>query len=130
MSVIYKAGQGRYTRIATGAFLALFAGFGCSSLYYVLGMTERLDALARRAIPVGLFLALVAAIALLMNWPKLADFLIETEVEMTRVIWPSKREVIGSSLVVIITVLVMAAFLHGADWVLLKLLEGVRLYAR
>ena len=128
MSVIYKPGQGRYTRIGTGAFLALFAGFGCSSLHIVLGMTERLSPLAQKVIPVGLFLALVAAIALLMNWPKLADFLIETEIEMARVIWPSRRDVMGSSLVVIITVLVMAAFLHGADWVLLKLLEGVRLY--
>jgi preprotein translocase SecE subunit len=127
MGFIYKPGQGRYTRISTGVFLGLFAGFGCSSLYKVLDMTA-LSPMARKFVPVGVFLGLVAVIAVLMNWRKLADFLIETETEMIRVIWPSRREVIASSLVVIITVVVMAAFLHGADWLLLKLLEGVGLY--
>lgn len=127
MKVIYKPGQGRYARIATGVFLAFFVGYGCKSLQGLLGATD-LSTLAVKAIPVAVFLVSVATIAFALNYAKLADFLIETEVEMGRVIWPSRKEVMASSLVVIVTLLMMAALLYGADWVLLVILELVNLY--
>ena len=127
MSMIYKPGQGRHARIAMGVFLALFAGFGCASLKGVLDSTE-LHMLAKKFIPVGVFLVSVVVIALGLNYPKLANFLIDTEMEMGRVIWPTRREVFASSLVVIVALVVMAAFLYGADQVLLSLLKAVKLY--
>lgn len=127
MSVIYKPGQGRHARVAMGVFLALFVGFGCASLKGVLDSTM-LHMLAKKFIPVGVFLVLVLGIALALNYPKLADFLIDTEMEMGRVIWPTRREVFASALVVIVALVAMAAFLYGADQLLLSALKAVKLY--
>jgi preprotein translocase subunit SecE len=127
MGVIYKPGQGRYARISTGVLLGLFVGYGCNSLRYLLGGTS-LSAVLARVIPVAVFLVAAAGIAFALNYPKFADFLIETEIEMGRVIWPTRKAVLGSSVVVIVTVLVMAALLFGADELLLWLLRRLRLY--
>lgn len=127
MSVIYKPGQGRYARVSTGVLLALFVGYGCSSLRHVLGGTSVSSVLAR-VIPVGVFLLAAAGIALALNYPRFADFLIETEIEMGRVVWPTRKAVLASSVVVIVTVLVMAALLFGADELLWWILDSVGLY--
>lgn len=47
---------------------------------------------------------------------KVADHLIEVEVEMKKVTWPSFREASNSSIVVITTVLLLMGFLAFADW--------------
>jgi preprotein translocase subunit SecE len=62
-----------------------------------------------------------------LNRPKVADFLIETETELRKVAWPNFKDTRHASIVVIITVLVLAFFLAGADIVLgevVKLLLG------
>jgi len=50
--------------------------------------------------------------------PKIADLLIETESEMRKVTWPSMPEAVNSSIVVIVCVAFLMAFLAGADWFL------------
>ncbi len=52
-----------------------------------------------------------------VNHPRRADFLIETEGEMKKVSWPGKSEVVGATGVVIITVLLLAALLFASDTV-------------
>ncbi len=49
---------------------------------------------------------------------KIADHLIEVESEMKKVTWPSFEEATNSSIVVIVTVLVLMAFLAFADFAL------------
>ncbi len=49
---------------------------------------------------------------------KLAQHLIEVEGEIRKVTWPSFQEASNSSIVVIITVVVLMAFLSLADWAL------------
>jgi preprotein translocase subunit SecE len=61
------------------------------------------------------------AVLLLYRWtesPKIADALIETESELRKVTWPTLNEAMGSSVVVIVTVLVLMSILAGADFVL------------
>ncbi|NLW87690.1 MAG: preprotein translocase subunit SecE [Planctomycetes bacterium] len=62
---------------------------------------------------------MVAAVAWLTFWilnkPSAADFLIATESEMKKVSWSSRKEVIGSTKVVIVTTFIMAALLAGVD---------------
>lgn len=57
----------------------------------------------------------------LVNWPKFADFLISVEAELAKVSWPTQKELIKASLVVILTILMMSAilFLYDAVWRLL-----------
>ena len=55
----------------------------------------------------------------LQRWqarPKVADFLIETELELRKVTWPNWPEVFNSSMVVIATVLFLMGFLALSDW--------------
>ena len=45
-------------------------------------------------------------------------FLTEVTVELKRTTWPTRREVQGTTLVVIVTVFVFAVFLFAVDYVL------------
>jgi preprotein translocase subunit SecE len=45
-------------------------------------------------------------------------FLTEVMVELKRTTWPTRREVQGTTLVVIVTVFVFAVFLFAVDYVL------------
>ncbi|MHC4824413.1 MAG: preprotein translocase subunit SecE [Planctomycetota bacterium] len=49
---------------------------------------------------------------------RIADHLIEVEAEMRKVTWPTFEEATNSSIVVVITVLVLMAFLAVADYAL------------
>jgi len=51
----------------------------------------------------------------LLHIPKFADFLIAVEAEMTKVSWPTKMELIRSSLVVIFFIVSLAAILFLFD---------------
>ncbi len=63
---------------------------------------------------------LVAGVGLFVLWivnrPRAADFLIATEGEMKKVSWSSKKEIIGSTKVVIITTFILAVILFGIDF--------------
>ena len=55
-------------------------------------------------------------------WTATVQFLREVRVEMKKVTWPSRKEVIGSTAVVILASFVVAFFLGFVDLVLQKLL--------
>ena len=64
----------------------------------------------------------------LVNFPSFADFLIAVEAEMNKVSWPTRGELIRSSLVVIFCIFSLAAILFAYDafWkTLLQLLRVV-----
>ena len=52
-----------------------------------------------------------ALIFYLLNKPNIVDFMIATEAEMKKVNWPSRKEIIGSTIVVISGTLMLAAIL-------------------
>ena len=115
---IYKSNQGRYVRTMTGIGLALVdlavAYFIWKLLYGHLpdGVYKQYVAYAVPA----LFFAAVAAIEYYyMNRPGAVDFFIATESEMKKVSWSSRAELMGSTIVVIGTVVVMAFIMWAAD---------------
>jgi preprotein translocase subunit SecE len=63
-----------------------------------------------------------------VNLPKFADFLIAVEAEMTKVSWPTRAELIRGSVVVIVTLVFLAAMLTIYDliWQFLLSRLGVR----
>jgi len=63
----------------------------------------------------------------LVNWPRFADFLISVEAELAKVSWPTQKELVKASLVVIFTILFMSAilFLYDAIWRLLFQTLGI-----
>jgi preprotein translocase SecE subunit len=63
---------------------------------------------------------LLAALSLwlawrVVNWPAFADFLIATEAELNKVSWTTRKRLVQDTVVVLVTVLLMAAFLFVAD---------------
>jgi preprotein translocase subunit SecE len=56
---------------------------------------------------------------------KIKDFFKEVKIELKKVIFPSRDEVIGSTKVVIVLVLMIAIFLGGIDLLLTKLVGMV-----
>jgi len=63
----------------------------------------------------------------LVNYPPMAEFLINTEAEMAKVTWTSRKRLIRDTGVVLMTVLFLAVFLYLLDiiWVLVLTTIGV-----
>jgi len=113
---IYKRSQGKYTRLGTLIGVMIVAMFGAAKL------SNLLQAVASPYVQFGVPAAVVILVGLLMVWVinrgKSADFLIATEGEMKKVSWSSRKELIGSTKVVIVTTFIMAGVLFAVDIVL------------
>ena len=56
---------------------------------------------------------------------KAIQFLLEVRSEVKKVTWPSKKEAIGGTAVVVVVVLIMAVFLGLVDVLLSKIVEAL-----
>jgi preprotein translocase SecE subunit len=63
----------------------------------------------------------------LVNYPRFAEFLINTEAELAKVTWTTRKRLIRDTGVVLLTVLILAVFLYILDimWVLILRALGV-----
>ena len=111
---IYKRGQGKYTRLCSAFGIALIAGLGCLQLYKKLQAGD-LGLWFETMVPAGLFVGLALLIFWLSNKPSLANFMIAAEGEMKKVSWSTRKEVIRSTKVVIVSVVLLGVFLFLAD---------------
>jgi len=115
----YKAEQGRATRAGTCVGGGALVAWGAYFLYDQLGVYEGDEGwrlLVTTGIPI-LFAVVFGGIVWWLSFVhrKSSDFMIATEGEMKKVSWSSKREVIGSTKVVILFTVLMAAFLFVVD---------------
>lgn len=112
----YKAKQGRVARQVTFIALALVVAAGAWALKGSLDASENARvASSSGAIALGVALAGFWAAFRLIQLPKFAEFLIDVEHEMNKVSWPSRGELWKASLVVILTIFVLAAVLFAYD---------------
>jgi preprotein translocase subunit SecE len=121
---VYKKSQGRVTRQVTFAALAIIVALGGWRLSdYTLGLGDVWDVV----VPTAVVLAGWWISFRLVNMPVVADFLIAVEAEMNKVTWPSRTELVRSSLVVIFTIFFLAAVLFGYDvfWKFVLMVVGV-----
>ena len=113
MLEIYKRGQGRYSRVITFVAVMVIALGGAAAL------SDKLSAYVAPMIQYGVPALVLVVLGLFMFWmvnrPKSADFLIATEGEMKKVAWSSKKEIIGSTKVVIVATFMMAGILYAVD---------------
>ena len=130
---IYKPGQGYWTRLGTGIGAALVILLTVHFLWTNLPpWIEQIvaprnptpdQAAAARAtarnitlgICIGTGLTLGTLAWWLMNRPGNADFLIATDSEMKKVNWTSRKDLIGSTKVVIAFMFLIAFFLFAVD---------------
>ena len=117
---IYKKGQGYWTRMGTAIGAIALGGLITWQIYdQVPAFFANTDKGRRVAlISAAVFVALYSLLAWrLMNKPGNADFLIATDGEMKKVNWTSRRELIGSTKVVILFMFAIALFLFFFDQV-------------
>lgn len=117
---IYKRGQGKYTRLCSAFGVAIIAAMGCLQLYNKLEATD-LGLWVETMVPTILFVVLAIFIFWLINKPSVADFFIAAEGEMKKVSWSSRKEIMVSTIVVIVVVILMSGLLGSTDLIFARL---------
>ena len=129
---LYKPGQGMLVRWIAFGLVSLMVLFGCNSLYHF--VAARSDwwmtviftfPVVDLAVTYGFVISLAVAALLCFvayvfvpNHPRCAEFLIETEGELKKVNWPPRHEFLGSSFIVILSVMIISLYLMLVDFVL------------
>jgi len=119
---LHKPMQGRYARIYTAAGLGVVAALGLWRFYDTLLSSSPA---VRLGIPAAIGLLLGWFIFRLVEYPPFVEFLIATEAEMNKVSWTSRDDLYRATTVVLSTVVLMAVFLFGVDWLWSNLLQVV-----
>ena len=122
---IYKRSQGRITRQVTFAALALTFALGFYQMYRTLVMksTNESWAVTKALMDSGMAFWLPGLLLVLgwwisyrlVNMPNFADFLIAVEAELNKVSWPTRTELVRSSMVVLFCLLLLASVIFGFD---------------
>ena len=112
-------------RFATGFFLAGIypVGMKIAASWYENGLGRALGYLTAVLLGgIGMWFGYR-----LVNWPKFADFLISVEAELNKVSWPTQKELVRASLVVIFTILFLSVILlaYEALWEFLFGMLGI-----
>ena len=114
MQTIYKPGQGVWARGLSAAALVALGTYGA--------VQTRAWVLDYRGWNIGLPVFIFAVFAVtafyLSNIARPAELLIETEIEMRKVTWPTVAEVFGATLVVIVVTLMMGFYLFALDYLI------------
>jgi preprotein translocase subunit SecE len=131
---IYKSGQGYWTRMGTVLGAALLAVLTANFLYQhtpIWLQGAGLTVGRSKEVALGIIAALLAAYGLVVFWlinkPTNADFLIATDSEMKKVNWTSRKELIGSTKVVIIFMFLIAFMLFAFDIIFGYLFYWIRI---
>jgi preprotein translocase subunit SecE len=129
---IYKSGQGYWTRMGTALGAGLIAALTANFLYQNMPIWLQgagVAATRTKAMSIYIIGGLLALFGLfvfwIMNKPGNADFMIATDSEMKKVNWTSKKELIGSTKVVIIFMFVIAFLLFAFDIIFGYLFYGI-----
>jgi preprotein translocase SecE subunit len=138
--VSYRKDQGRYARMFSFWALSLLVVYGC---FHSGGLATLMNGWLGNAndqafvdpfpllgslrpstcIVLGVVLVTGFAIHMVLNRPRVADALIDTEHEMHKVTWPTWGETWAGTLAVTAMVIVMFLFLTLADLSLTKVME-------
>ncbi len=119
---VYKPNQGTYTRWCTFAGVGILILAGADFLYDQLGVFRDQAVSWTLWIQVGIPLAMVAGLGFTAYWVsfvnrRACDFMIATEGEMKKVNWSTRREIIGSTKVVIVFTFLLTLVLFVVDMV-------------
>ena len=125
----HKPGQGKATRLGSFIGAGALIAWGSLFLYDRLAIFEG-DEAWRLAITVGIPLAFAVVMGTLAWWviysrSDTGDFMIATEGEMKKVNWSTRREIIGSTKVVILFTVMMAVYIFAVDFVFQQLFKAI-----
>jgi preprotein translocase subunit SecE len=136
----YRPEEGHRARALIGIALAVLGLYGCHALWDWLPKGTE-DFWAKKlfdlgddqfsvnpAVTLALVLALVVLVGVfkLVNYARFVDFLIDTESELKKVSWASRRQVMSESIVVLATVIIVGLFVFGVDQLLILIRTGIK----
>ena len=116
---IYKKGQGYWTRLMSAIAVGLIVALGLHWLWNLLaafkvGQIHTVYVQATATVITGAVFGVLGYYFIGCK-PKVVDFMIATEGEMKKVNWSSRREIIGSTWIVIALTAFIAMFCFVAD---------------
>ncbi len=116
----YKPEQGKTVRVGTFVSVLTLVAWGVKFFYDRFSVYEG-DEAWRLLVTIGIPIAFGVIATTVLWWvvfakPSIGDFMIATEGEMKKVSWSTKREIIGSTKVVILFTVALALFLFAVDF--------------
>ena len=125
----YRPEDGHRARAVIGIAIAVLTLYGCHALWDWLPKGpedfwgKRLFDLGDEQFSINPAVALALSLATgllfgtfkLVNYPRFVDFLIDTENELKKVSWASRRQVINESIVVLATVIILGFYVWCID---------------
>lgn len=125
---IYKPSQGYHTRVWTGVAVGALAVWFAVFLYEKFALVG--TGVRTKYIQVGVAVAAIIVLGLIAYWAlarsrRICDFLIATEGEMKKVNWTSRKEIIGSTKVVIFVVVFMSTMLFVVDMFFISFFNSI-----
>ena len=116
---IYKKGQGYWTRMMSAIAAGLLIFMGASWLWKTMDQV-RIGAIEAVYVQAGTAVIFISVLAVLGYYliavhKKVVDFLIATEGEMKKVNWSTRREIMGSTWVVISLTFIVATIIGFLD---------------
>lgn len=120
---LYKPGQGKILRWGTVGAMALLVLTGT----FWLAMREFAASTPIVQTIAGAVWTLIGAgiTFWMVNSPKMAEFLIMTESEMRKVSWPTRKDVIAATKVVILCTLILGVLLWIVDLLFLSFFKAI-----
>lgn len=117
---LYKPGQGYWTRVMSAIALAVVVLMGANWLWGLLA-TVRINNIEPVYIRAAAVFVVIAVFGVLGYYligvkPRVVEFLIATESEMKKVNWSNRREILGSTWVVIGVTLFLAILCSAFDY--------------
>ena len=116
---IYKKGQGYWTRMGTAlgaGFLGLMISFELyDKIPTMLSGEQSRDRKIAMSVAAVFLIAYSVWAWWFINKPSTADFLIATDSEMKKVNWTTRKELIGSTKIVILFMFLIAIYLFACD---------------
>ncbi len=116
---VYKKSQGRYARMWTSIGIALVFFFGAFSCYNAFGRTSGSAIAAVVIAALGLWVGFRT-----VNYPTFADFLVSVEAEMSKVSWPTWKELYVNSKVVLLFMALFTILIFFFD-IIFRLIFGI-----
>lgn len=120
---LYKPLQGRQARLWTTLGLGLTIVMGLRELSLTIGASS--NAATAYGVPALIGVVLAWFTFRLLQFPPFVEFLIATEAEMNKVSWTSRDDLKRATSVVLVSVVFMAVFLFGVDWLWSHLLQMI-----
>ncbi|MDA7668692.1 preprotein translocase subunit SecE [bacterium] len=129
-TAIYKKGQGYWTRqmsTIAGSVMILLGAMWISDFFKNTDWFD-LDPVYYRAASGVLWVGIFGSLLYYFIWlkPRSVDFLVATESEMKKVNWSSRREVVGSTIVVIALSAGIAGFCKVWDLIFVTFFSAIK----